>query len=129
MALQMYIGVATLIKRFNEDKIMHFVNSYFAVAMYFVVIVGIVIGVLRWHKSVASECRLIRMMVCCGIDEVIASNADQFLKLDMNTVRSRCRNCPVTDLCDRWLNGEAVASNNFCPNVWHFTTAAGSSQS
>jgi len=129
MALQTYIGGAIGIRLFKEDQFMHFANSYFAVAMYLVVIVGVTIGVLRWHKSVASEHRLKRMMVCCGIDEVIASNADQFLKLDMNTVRSRCRNCPVTDLCDRWLNGEAVASNNFCPNVWHFTRAADSSQS
>ena len=106
---------------------MQFVNSYFTIAMYLAVIAGVIIAAPRWRKSVASKRRIKRMMVCCGIDEAIASNADHFLKLDMNAVRSRCRNCPVTELCDSWLNGEAVASNNFCPNVWHFTKAANSS--
>lgn len=108
---------------------MYFVNFYLMVAIYLAVIVGVIVVVLGWYKPVATDSCLKRMMLSCGIDEVTASNADQLLKLDMDAVRSRCRHCPVTDLCDQWLDGEAIASNSFCPNVWHFIAAADSSQS
>jgi hypothetical protein len=107
---------------------MSFVNSYIIIAVCLVVIGIVIIAILRWHASDTSEDRLKRMMLSCGIDEVTALYADNLLKLDMNAVRSRCRNCVATDLCDRWLNGEAVAGNSFCPNVWYFTAAAGSKQ-
>jgi hypothetical protein len=108
----------------SEKQIMYFVNSYITIAVYVVVIAGVMIAILWWRNSAASESRLKRMMVSCGIDEMSALYADNVLKLDMTAVRLRCRNCPVTGLCDRWLDGEAVAGNSFCPNVWHFTTAA-----
>jgi hypothetical protein len=129
MALQTYIGAAVWTKRLKEDPVMYFVNIYLMVAIYFAVIVGVIVVILGWYKPVAADSRLKRMMLSCGIDEVTASNADQLLKLDMDAVRFRCRQCPVTDLCERWLNGEAIASNSFCPNVWYFIAAADSSQS
>jgi len=107
---------------------MYYVNSYFTVAVCLVVIIGVFFVILRRQNSAASEGRLKRMMVSCGIDEKTALYADLVLKLDMNAVRSRCRHCPATDLCDRWLDGEAVAGNDFCPNAWHFTEAARANQ-
>ncbi len=107
---------------------MYFVNSYFTVAIYLSVLVAVLFALLRWRNSVASENRLQRMMMCCGIDENIAANADQLLKIDMSAVRHRCRHCPVTYLCDSWLDGEAVATNGFCPNAWIFRDAATASQ-
>jgi hypothetical protein len=65
-----------------------------------------------------------RMMLSCGIDDESAEHADECLSIDMNAVRTRCHNCPVTCLCDRWLGDEAVATNAFCPNAWSFRKAA-----
>ena len=107
---------------------MSFVNSHITVALCLVVIGIVIIAILRWHGSDTPESRLKRMMLSCGIDEVTALYADNLLNLDMNAVRSRCRHCLDTDLCDRWLDGEAVAGNSFCPNVRHFTAAAHSKQ-
>jgi len=103
---------------------MSFVNSYITVAVCLVVIGIVIIAILRWHVSDTSEGRLKRMMLSCGIDEVTALYADNLLKLDMDAVRSRCQHCLATDLCDRWLDGEAVAGNSFCENVCYFTAAA-----
>ena len=108
---------------------MLFVNSYFMVAMALACIVGIVIlATLHWHSSIAAESRLTRMMLSCGIDEETSAKADQLLNFNMEAVRSRCRHCPVTHLCDSWLDGEAVASNSFCPNARIFLRAAGVGQ-
>jgi len=106
----------------------HFVNSYFTSAIYLAIIVGAVIAALYWRKSLAATRRTQRMMLSCGIDKDAAVRTDQVLDLDMDAVRLRCRNCPVTDLCERWLDGESIPTNDFCPNVWHFIAAASASQ-
>jgi len=106
----------------------YFVNSYITVAVYLAVFIGAFIAVLRWRERLAVTSRLQRMMLCCGISEDAALRADQVQRLDMDAVRSRCRNCPVTDLCGRWLDGESIATNSFCPNAWHFAAAASSDQ-
>ena len=108
---------------------MYFVNSYFTVAIYLAVIAGVMIALLRWHESNAVNRRLLHMMVSCGIDDETAANADQLLKPDIDVVRARCRNCADTDLCDRWLDGDAALGNSFCSNAGYFTVAAGSSRS
>ena len=107
---------------------MYFVNSYFMVAIYLAVFTGAIIAVLHWRKSLAATRRLQRMMLCCGIDRNATVRANPVLNLDMDAVRFRCRNCPVTDLCDRWLDGESIGSNSFCPNAWHFIEAASSAK-
>ena len=107
---------------------MYFVNSYLTVAIYLSVIASVTYVILHWRNSVATNDRLTRMMLSCGIDAEMIANPDQLVNLDMNEVRSRCRHCPVTTLCNRWLDGEAVASNSFCPNSWAFLNAAGSGQ-
>ncbi len=105
---------------------MDYVSSYFTVAIYLVLAVGLLIALCRRYRSVTSESRIQRMMLSCGIDEMAALNADHLLKLDMDQVRQRCRNCPVTDECDRFLAGECVAGHGFCPNAWYFERAAAS---
>ena len=85
---------------------------------------NIVNSFFRRHSAATSESRMQRMMICCGIDEVTARYADHLLHIDMNAVRHRCRHCSATDLCDHWLNGEAVAGNGFCPNMLIFRVAA-----
>lgn len=107
---------------------MYLVNSYFTVALALAVVGGVILAILDWYKSVASNNRMKRMMVSCGIDVQTAEKADLLLQIDMDAVRTRCRHCPVTYLCDSWLDGLAVAGNGFCPNAWIFQRAADSSQ-
>ncbi len=107
---------------------MYFVNSYFTVAIALVFFGGVILAILYWHNSVVAEIRMKRMMVRCGIDEETAAKADQFANLDMDAVRTRCRHCPVTYLCDGWLDGGAIANNSFCPNACVFLRAAGVGQ-
>jgi hypothetical protein len=106
---------------------MYFVNSYFTVAIYLAVATSLFLAISHWHNMLASEGRLRRMMECCGIDQDTAEHADQLLKVDMRAVRDRCRHCPATGLCDRWLNEEAATSNSFCPNAGVFHAAAAAS--
>jgi hypothetical protein len=103
---------------------MDHVASYITITIFLVVAIGVSFSFIRRHKSLASESRMKRMMMSCGIDERTARYADHILKLDMKDVRYHCRRCRDTGLCDRWLAGEAVAGNGFCPNLLKFKTAA-----
>ena len=103
---------------------MNLFNSYAPVALFLAVIGGIAVSFVRHRRSSISASRMQRMMVCCGVDEVAAKYADHLLKLDMVSVRHRCRHCPNTEKCDHWLEGQAVAGNDFCPNAQQFTVAA-----
>jgi len=103
---------------------MNNVNYYITLAIFLATAVGASIAALRRRKSLLSKSRMRRMMVSCGIDQRTARYADHLLKIDMNEARFRCRRCKDTGLCDRWLAGEAVAGNGFCPNMLKFTTAA-----
>jgi hypothetical protein len=105
---------------------MNFVSSYIIVLIIGVLIIGVAVPVARRRRADASESRMKRMMVCCGIDQVGAKYADHLLKLDMRAVRERCRNCPDTKTCDHWLDGEAIAASDFCPNAQQFAAAAAS---
>ena len=60
------------------------------------------------------------IMETFGIDEATARNADALLDIDMNAVRKRCRRCPSPETCARYLNGETVPGNDFCPNAPQF---------
>ena len=103
---------------------MNFVNFYIVALIFLALIISVAIPAARRSRSDASESRMRRMMVCCGVDQVAAKYADHLLQLDMPTVRHRCRNCPDTRKCDHWLDGEAIAGNDFCPNADQFTAAA-----
>jgi len=102
---------------------MDVVDSWSTVAVGVAVLGGITIIILNWIQAMISSRRMYRMMLSCGIDEETAKHPDELLDLDMSAIRRRCRNCPVPETCDRWLSGEAVPSNEFCPNAWHFAGA------
>jgi hypothetical protein len=102
---------------------MDFVNSYITAGIAVAVLVSVLFILYFWYKIFVSNRRIYRMMLTCGIDEDTARLADQLLDIDMVGVRRRCRVCPVPETCERWLNGEAVPNNQFCPNVWHFANA------
>ena len=100
------------------------VESYVTVTLVIIGAVGMMIITRNWLHAVVSDRRMYRMMLACGIDETTARNADQLLDIDMQDARRRCRCCPAPETCDRWLNGETVPGNDFCPNATRFTAAA-----
>ena len=100
------------------------VGSYVTLTLSFFGIVGMMIILRNWRHSVISSRRMYRMMLACGIDERTARNARQLLDIDMKDARRRCLACPAPEICDRWLNGETVPGNDFCPNAARFMAAA-----
>ena len=64
------------------------------------------------------------MMLTCGLDEETARDPGKYLDIDMKAARKRCRRCPAPEACDRWLNGDALPGNDFCPNAARFKAAA-----
>jgi hypothetical protein len=104
------------------------VESYIAATLAILGFVGTMM-ILRIHGNAAvSNRRMYRMMLSCGIDEATARNPDQLLDVDMQDARRRCRQCPAPETCDRWLNGESVPGNDFCPNAARFIAAADDGQ-
>lgn len=103
---------------------MHAINSYVIITIYLVVFLAVSVAVFQWRQSQAVRRRVRRMMLTFGIDEATARNADALLDLDMRAVRRRCRQCPEPDTCERWLNGETVPGNGFCPNAPQFAAVA-----
>ena len=99
---------------------MYFINSQVSILIYLAVFLLVAGATFRWQQSKAVERRIVRMMLTFGIDEQTARNADALLDLDMNAVRSRCRRYPSPETCERWLNGESVPGNEFCPNAPQF---------
>jgi len=104
------------------------VESYVTVTSVIVGVVGIMVILRNRLHGRASNRRMYRMMLTCGIDETTARNADQLLDIDMHDARRRCRRCPAPGTCDRWLNGESVPGNDFCPNAARFKAAAEASR-
>lgn len=104
------------------------VESYIAATLVIIGIVCMMMVIHNWYRTAVSGRRMYRMMLTCGIDETTARNADRLLDTDMQDARRRCRRCPAPDTCDRWLNGETVPGNDFCPNAARFMAAADSNQ-
>jgi len=104
------------------------VESYIAVTLVIIGVVSLMIIIRNWGLATVSNSRMYRMMLACGLDAMTASNADQLLDIDMQDARRRCRRCPAPDTCDRWLNGDTVPGNDFCPNAARFKAAADTSQ-
>lgn len=102
---------------------MYFVNSHITIAIYLAVFLLVTVATFRWQQSKAVKRRIIRMMLTFGIDEATARNAEALLDIDMNAVRRRCYRCPSPETCERWLNGETVPGNEFCPNAPQFAAA------
>ncbi len=104
------------------------VESYITVTLVIIGAVGVMIIIRNWRHAVVSGRRMYRMMLTCGIDKTTARNPNELLDINMQDVRRRCRRCPATETCDRWLNGEMVPGNDFCPNAARFMAAAEDSQ-
>jgi len=104
------------------------VGSYVTVTLAIIGIFGMTSIIRNWLHAVASNHRMYRMMLACGIDETTARNAGELLGIDIQDVRRRCRRCPAPETCDRWLNGETVPGNDFCPNAARFMAAAEAGQ-
>ena len=107
---------------------MYVINSYVTLAIYLFVFILVSAAVFQWQQTRAVHRRVLRMMLTFGIDERTARHADALLELDMRDVRRRCRRCPEPETCERWLNGETVPGNAFCPNAPHFAAVAASQQ-
>ena len=107
---------------------MYGINSYVTFAIYLIVFITVGVLVFQWQQAQAVRRRVLRMMLSFGIDEHTARNAEALLDLDMRSVRRRCRRCPEPDTCKRWLNGETVPGNAFCPNAPHFAAVVPSRQ-
>lgn len=103
-------------------------ESYVAVALVIIGATGMMVIILAWLHAVVSNRRMYRMMLACGIDEKTASNPDKLLDIDMKATRRRCRRCPAPKTCDRWLKGETVPGNDFCPNAARFVAASSAGQ-
>lgn len=99
-------------------------QTYVALPLVIIAVVGLMITIRYWQRAAICRRRMYRMMLTCGIDDATARNPDEFLDVDMQQARRRCRRCPSPETCDRWLNGEAIPGNDFCPNAERFTSAA-----
>ena len=82
------------------------------------------VAAFQWQRTSAVRQRVLRMMLTFGIDAETARNADAMPDIDMRAVRRRCHRCPAPDTCQRWLNGETVPGNDFCPNAPLFAAVA-----
>ncbi len=78
------------------------------------------------EMGAASQRRMMGMLECVGLDPGIAESRDpdtitEFaIEQTMKTVRRRCLACPAVGLCERWLAGDEVCDNAFCPNATVF---------
>jgi hypothetical protein len=61
---------------------------------------------------------MMQMSMCAGVDPEFSRHDDVWAIL--HVARGRCSGCRSTDLCDRWLAGNAAGDNGFCPNAQTF---------
>jgi hypothetical protein len=88
-----------------------------------VLMVGVVLTLIiatRRYMAYASERRMLSMLECAGINVADISGSDT--ETIMREIRQRCRTCATEDVCERWLAGEVVGGNSFCPNAKVFET-------
>lgn len=86
-----------------------------------IIMVGIAIGLvfaIRGYMAAASRRRMTGMLERLGLDPAIATSGDRDAM--MKEVRQRCRSCNCEDFCERWLAGEEIGDNEFCPNAQVF---------
>ncbi len=99
---------------------MYIANSHITFAIYLAVFLVVTVAVFQWQQSRAVRRRVLRMMLTFGLDEDTARNADALLDIDMKAVHRRCSRCSAPQTCERWLNGDTVPGNDFCPNAPQF---------
>lgn len=86
-----------------------------------VIMVGIAVALvygIRQYMIAQSERRMRTMLIKIGLDPTIAASGDS--QKIMSEVRQRCRTCATEDVCERWLTGEEIGDNVFCPNAQVF---------
>jgi hypothetical protein len=106
-------GVSLLLHPVQEAIVENSLIQIVAAVVMLIVAAALVFSGRRYQVR-TSEQRLRRMIETTGLDPEIASSGD--LELIMDEVRQRCRQCQSEGLCERWLVGEEVGSNEFCPN-------------
>ena len=77
------------------------------------VAVAIAVGYRR-YLAAGSERRMRAMLEAVGVDRDLIASRDA--ATIMAEVRGRCRQCQSESVCERWLEGEEVGKNEFCPN-------------
>ena len=83
-----------------------------------IVMVGVacvLVFAIRQYMAAQSERRMRTMLIKIGLDPAIVSSGDS--QTIMREVRQRCRTCSSEDVCERWLTGEEIGENVFCPNA------------
>lgn len=83
-----------------------------------VVMAGVVFTLfvaLRRYMAAASERRMMSMLERVGLDPAIVASGDT--EAIMKEIRQRCRRCTAEAVCERWLVGDEVGENAFCPNA------------
>ncbi len=98
---------------------------YVAPIIAFGILVSLVTDFARNRSQVAaaSERRLTNMLERVGIDPAIDSSGDT--ETIMKEVHQRCRSCTSVGVCERWLAGDDVGENYFCPKVKVFESLKG----
>jgi hypothetical protein len=87
------------------------------------VMVGVALAIvvaIRRYMIAGSERRMMSMLERVGLDPAIASSGDT--EAIMKEIRQRCRSCATEGVCERWLAGDEVRENDFCPNAKVFET-------
>ena len=83
------------------------------------VVVSVSLTVRFWrYMAAASERRTIQMWSRAGVAPDVTRQVD--IEAIIKDVRSRCRRCRSEGLCERWLAGQVVGDNRFCPNAQIF---------
>lgn len=75
-------------------------------------------------RALLIDRRIAGMMLACGIDESVAADPDRHPEINLDVLRRRCRACPDPVTCQRYLSGDAVPDNGFCPNASQFRALA-----
>ncbi len=88
-----------------------------------VIMVGVAVALVyavRQYMATQSERRMTGMLERVGLDPAIAISGNT--AIIMKEIRQRCRSCATDGVCERWLAGDEVGENDFCPNAKVFET-------
>ena len=84
-------------------------------ALVMVAVAFILLVEIRRYMTAASERRTMNMVKRVGLDPTIVSSG--YIKAIRKEIRQRCRSCTNKDVCERWLAGDEIGQNVFCPNA------------
>jgi hypothetical protein len=87
----------------------------YSIAIALVVSAAVAVAWFLRYKVRASDRRLVGMLKHAGVNPAVAESNDAAAII--REIRRRCRRCQSEDVCQRWLAGGRVGSNDFCPNA------------